>query len=37
MEIGLLWANVGRRTAIWLPIIAVLQVLILSYIINTIF
>ena len=22
-EIGLLWSNIGRRTAIWLPIITV--------------
>jgi len=33
-EIGLLWANVGRRTAIWLPIITVPQVIIIGYIIN---
>jgi uncharacterized membrane protein YraQ (UPF0718 family)/YHS domain-containing protein len=36
-EIGLLWTNVGKRTAIWLPIICVPQVLILGYIINIIF
>jgi len=36
-EIGLLWTNVGRRTAIWLPVIAVPQVVILGYIANLIF
>lgn len=33
-EIGLLWSNIGRRTAIWLPIIAVPQVLCLGYLFN---
>lgn len=36
-EIGLLWSNVGRRTAIWLPIVTVPQIIILGYIANTIF
>lgn len=36
-EIGLLWANVGRRTAIWLPIVTVPQVIILGYIANLFF
>ncbi|MBI5144851.1 MAG: permease [Candidatus Omnitrophica bacterium] len=36
-EIGLLWANVGRRTAIWLPIITVPQVVLLGYLANIIF
>ena len=36
-EIGLLWANVGRKVAIWLPIIAVPQVLILGILANIIF
>ncbi|MBU0580063.1 MAG: permease [Candidatus Margulisbacteria bacterium] len=36
-EIGLLWTNVGRKTAIWMPIIAVPQVIVLGYIFNTIF
>lgn len=36
-EIGLLWANIGRRTAIWLPLVAVPQVLLLAYIANKIF
>jgi uncharacterized membrane protein YraQ (UPF0718 family) len=36
-EIGLLWHNVGRRVAIWLPIITVPQVIILGIIANIIF
>jgi hypothetical protein len=36
-EIGLLWANVGKRTAIWMPIVTVPQVVILGYIANIIF
>ena len=36
-EIGLLWTNVGRRTAIWMPIVTVPQVVILGYIANIIF
>jgi uncharacterized membrane protein YraQ (UPF0718 family) len=36
-EIGLLWTNVGRRTAIWLPIVAVPQILIIGYVANIIF
>ncbi|MFC1754760.1 permease [Thermoproteota archaeon] len=35
-EIGLLWTNVGKRTAIWLPVVAVPQVIILGYIFNLI-
>jgi len=33
-EIGLLWSNVGRRTALWLPLISVPQVLFLGYLAN---
>ena len=36
-EIGLLWANVGRRVAIWLPIITVPQVVALGILANAIF
>lgn len=36
-EIGLLWTNVGKRTAIWLPIITVPQILIIGYLANIIF
>lgn len=34
-EIGLLWSNIGRRTAIWLPVVAVPQILILGALLNT--
>jgi uncharacterized membrane protein YraQ (UPF0718 family)/YHS domain-containing protein len=33
-EIGLLWANVGRRTAIWMPIVSVPQVILIGYLLN---
>jgi len=33
-EIGLLWSNVGRRAAIWLPLITVPQVLLVGYLLN---
>jgi len=36
-EIGLLWVNVGRRVAIWLPIITVPQVIVFGIIANMIF
>lgn len=36
-EIGLLWHNVGRKTAIWLPIVTVPQVVLLGWIANNIF
>jgi uncharacterized membrane protein YraQ (UPF0718 family)/YHS domain-containing protein len=36
-EIGLLWHNVGKRTAIWLPVITVPQVVVLGIIANAIF
>jgi len=36
-EIGLLWHNVGRRTAIWLPVITVPQIIIFGLIANMIF
>ena len=36
-EIGLLWHNVGKRVAIWLPIIAVPQVIVLGILANIIF
>ena len=36
-EIGLLWTNVGRRTAIWLPVIAVPQIMLIGYLANIIF
>jgi uncharacterized membrane protein YraQ (UPF0718 family) len=33
-EIGLIWSNIGRKAAIWLPIITVPQVLIIGYLLN---
>ncbi len=36
-EIGLLWVNVGKRVAIWLPIITVPQVIALGMLANAIF
>lgn len=33
-EIGLIWANIGRRAAIWLPIITVPQILLLGWAFN---
>lgn len=36
-EIGLLWHNVGKRVAIWLPIITVPQVIILGIVANKLF
>jgi len=34
-EIGLIWQNIGKRAAIFIPIITVPQILILGYIFNT--
>jgi len=34
-EIGLLWSNIGRRTAIWLPVVTVPQILILGTLLNS--
>lgn len=36
-EIGLLWHNVGKRVAIWLPIVTVPQVIILGIVANRVF
>ncbi len=33
-EIGLLWSNVGRKTALWMPLVTVPQVIVLGYVIN---
>ncbi len=35
-EIGLIWSNIGRKTAIWLPIITVPQVILIGYLFNII-
>lgn len=36
-EIGLLWSNVGRRVALWLPMVTVPQIIILGYLVNVMF
>lgn len=36
-EIGLIWHNVGKKTAVWLPIVTVPQVILLGIIANIIF
>ena len=33
-EIGLLWSNIGKRTAIWLPVVTVPQILVLGALLN---
>jgi uncharacterized membrane protein YraQ (UPF0718 family) len=33
-EIGLLWTNIGRRTALWLPALTVPQVLVIGWLLN---
>jgi len=33
-EIGLLWSNIGKRTAIWLPIVTVPQILVVGLLLN---
>ncbi len=33
-KIGLLWTNIGRRTAIWLPLVTVPQILIFAMLLN---
>jgi hypothetical protein len=35
-EIGLLWSNVGRRVALWLPVISVPQIVALGYLMNSV-
>jgi uncharacterized membrane protein YraQ (UPF0718 family)/YHS domain-containing protein len=34
-EIGLLWHNIGKKTALWLPVIAGPQIILLGYLFNT--
>ncbi|MFC1595979.1 permease [Candidatus Margulisiibacteriota bacterium] len=36
-EIGLLWTNIGKKTALWLPVIAVPQVIVLGIVFNAVF
>jgi len=33
-EIGLIWSNIGKRAALWLPAVTVPQVLVLGFIFN---
>ena len=33
-EIGLLWSNIGKRTALWLPAVTVPQILLVAYLFN---
>jgi len=33
-EIGLIWSNIGRKAAIWMPLISVPQILLLGYLFN---
>jgi hypothetical protein len=33
-EIGLIWHNIGKKAALWLPIITIPQILVLGYIFN---
>ena len=33
-EIGLLWSNIGKRTALWLPVVAVPQILLVAWLFN---
>jgi uncharacterized membrane protein YraQ (UPF0718 family) len=35
-EIGLLWSNLGRRVALWMPLVTVPQVIIMGYLFNLI-
>ena len=33
-EIGLIWSNIGKKAALWLPVITVPQIIILGYLFN---
>lgn len=33
-EIGLIWSNIGKKAAIWLPIVSIPQALIIAYLFN---
>jgi hypothetical protein len=33
-EIGLLWSNIGKKTAIWLPVLTVPQIVLIGYLFN---
>ena len=34
-EIGLLWSSIGKRTALWLPTVAIPQILFFAFLLNT--
>jgi uncharacterized protein len=36
-EIGLVWHNIGRRAALWLPLVAVPQIVALGILANILF
>ena len=36
-EIGLIWTNIGKKAALWLPVITIPQILILGFIFNFLF
>lgn len=36
-EIGLIWANIGRRAALWLPLLTIPQILFFGYLYNILF
>lgn len=36
-EIGLIWTNIGKKAALWLPVVAVPQALAIAYLFNQIF
>jgi len=33
-EIGLIWSNIGKKAALWLPVITIPQIIILGYLFN---
>jgi hypothetical protein len=36
-EIGLIWTNIGKKTALWLPVITVPQIVLLGFVANVMF
>ncbi len=35
-EVGLIWSNIGRKAALWLPVLTVPQIVIIGYLLNII-
>lgn len=33
-EIGIIWSNIGKRTAIWLPVVTIPQIVLVGYLLN---